>query len=100
MSNNGKKFDYVDVGAMLQKKDQDDQGRPVYWLKFDDKVEVKVNGVKVKALNIQRPTDKYDRMLAKGTIDENEYEEKMARYEDKGDLSYVKFQFTATLDKK
>lgn len=96
MSNVKKK--YVQVGAMLSKKEADDQGRANYWVKIDDKTVVTVNGVKVKALNIQRPTDKFERMLASGKMTEDEYVKKMEDYEDDGKLNFIKFEIVAALD--
>jgi hypothetical protein len=96
---NFKKKNYVKVGGMLEKKEKDDQGRAAYYIKLDDKVTVTVNGQKVTALNIQRPTDMYDRLLASGKISEAEYEEKMSQFEKDGKLSFVKFEVTAALDK-
>lgn len=96
---NQKKRTFVQVGAMMEKKDKDKNGRPSYYIKLDDKVTVTVNGVKVNALNIARPGDKFDFMLEKGKITEAEYEEKVARFEKDGDLNYVKFEVTAALEK-
>ena len=96
---NGTKKNFIQLGAMLEKKEKDDQGRPNYYIKLDDKVEVKINGQKVTALNVQRPADKFNRMLAKGTITEAEYEEKIAQYEKDGKLGFVKFELVVALDK-
>lgn len=99
MANQTKKK-YVNVGAMLQKKENDEQGRPDYWIKLDPQTVVTVNGVKVTALNIQRPTDKFDYMLKVGKITGEEFEEKVSRYDAEGDLNYVKFEVVAALESK
>lgn len=98
MSNQKKQ--YVNIGAMLEKKETDKNGKATYYIKIDDKVEVKVNGQKVTALNISRPGDKFEFMLAKDKITEQEYEQKVARYEKDGDLNFVKFELSAALEKK
>lgn len=89
---------FVNVGAMLQRKENDDQDRPTYWLKLDKEVEMTINGKKVTALNISRPTDKFERMLKAGKITAEEYENKIELYNEKGDYSFVKFEFTAAID--
>jgi hypothetical protein len=89
------------IGAMMQKKELGPDGRPQYWLKINDDVEVTVNGKKVTALNIERPTDKFERMIASDKITPEEYEERVAKYEGDGEFNYIKFEFSASLvDKK
>lgn len=100
MSNFKQNPNFPKIGAMMQKKDKDDQGRPAYWLKINDDVEVIVNGKRVTALNIERPTDKYDRMIASDKLSPEAYEEKMAMYEEGGELSFIKFEFSADLRPK
>lgn len=97
-NSNGPKKNYVNIGAVLRKKEKDRDGNPTYWLKLDEKADVVINGVKVTALNVQRPTEKYDRMLAKGTITAEEYEEKTARYFDPDDLEFVTFEIVAAIE--
>lgn len=103
MSNDNKRKvnpKYHPVGAFLEKQEKGEDGRPQYYIKLDSSVEVKINGKKVSALNIQRPTDKFEKMLAKGVITEEQYEEKMADFEKDGKLSFVKFELTANLEDK
>jgi hypothetical protein len=89
---------YTPFGGFLEKKEKDDQDRPQYYIKIDQNVDVRVNGKKVTALNIQRPTDKFERQLAKGTISEEQFEQKMAEFEKGGDKAFVKFELTVNLD--
>lgn len=96
MSNYKPNPDFPKVGAMLQKKELGKDGKPQYYLRIDKDVEVKINGKKVTALNIERPTAKYERMLANDKISPEEYEEKMELFEE-GELSYIKFEFSADL---
>lgn len=96
---------YHPVGAFMEKKEKDEEGRAQYYIKIDSDTVVTINGKKVTALNIQRPTDKFQNMLAKGVITEEQYEEKMSQYDgslkdQKGDLSYIKFELTANLEDK
>lgn len=90
------------VGVINQKKENDEQGRATYCLKLDKERKITVDGLQVQGLylNVARPTDKLDKMLAKGKITEAEYEEKAARYDKDGDLNYVKFEITAVFDEK
>lgn len=92
--------DFPKIGAMMTKKDKDDQGRPAYWLKINDDVVVTVNGKRVSALNIERPTDKYDRMINNDKISPEEYDEKIALYNEGGEYNYIKFEFSADLRPK
>lgn len=98
MSNFKQNPKYTPFGGFLEKKEKDESGRPQYYIKIDKNVKVTVNGKQVTALNIQRPTDKFERQLAKGTISEAEFEEKMAQFDKDGDLSFVKFELTVNLD--
>jgi hypothetical protein len=97
-SNSTGKKTYLNIGAVLRKKEKDADGNPTYWLKLDEKADVVVNGVKVTALNIQRPTEKYDRMLKSGKITAEEYEQKTSRYFDPDDLEYVTFEVVAAIE--
>ena len=44
MSNKGKK-QFVKVGAMLQKKELDKQGRAAYYLKVDENTDLRINAL-------------------------------------------------------
>ena len=93
----GKK-QFVKVGAMLQKKELDKQGRAAYYLKVDENTDLRINGVKVTAVNIERPTDKFERMVAAGKMTEEEFEQAVADFDKDGKKSFVKFEFQATLE--
>lgn len=88
------------VGAMILKKEKDDFGKNAYYISIDKDTEVTVNGKKVTALNLQRPVEKFHRMLEKGVISEKEFDEKVERYEEGGDLSFIAFEISADLRDK
>lgn len=107
---------YPQIGSMIQKKDRDTEapildknGKPTYYIKVDKNTEVTVkntvNGKTTTAvvsgggyINISRPRDKFDRMLEKGTITAKEHAEKIARFEKGGDLDYIQFEVSATVE--
>lgn len=97
MSNFKQNPNFPQIGSMMQKKENDKQGRAAYYIKISDDVKVTVNGKEVKFLNIQRPTDKYDYKVENGKMTGEEYDEAVARFQEGGDLSYIKFEITADL---
>jgi len=90
---------FVKMGAMIAGKEKDAQGRTQYYLKLDKDVKLLVNGKELASdtVAIERPTDKYDRMVASGKMTPEEYDSKVAIFEDGGKASFVKFEFTARL---
>lgn len=102
-----KKVYYPKIGTMIEKRDKE-TGEPIldandnktYYIKIDKDADIRINGKKVTSeyLNVGRPRDKYDRMKEKGTIDAKEHEEKVSRYEGEGDLSFAKFEISATTE--
>lgn len=94
----GKKF--VNLGAIASKREKDEHGRNQYYLKIDKDVDVKINGVSFtgKYINVQRPTDKFEKMLKKGNITQEQYDEKVARFGEDGDLNYITLELSAVLE--
>lgn len=97
---------YPAIGSMIARKDKE-TGQPIldanenqtYYIKVDNKTDLRVNGVKVTGyLNVSRPRDKADRMLEKGVITKQEHAEKIARYEEGGDLDYITFEIGAKIE--
>lgn len=96
---------YPSIGSMIQRKDKqtgeptlDSNGKSTYYIKLDKNTKISVNGVPVEGyLNISRPRDKYDRMLEKGIINEQEHASKVSRYEKGGDLDFVQFEVSCTI---
>jgi flagellar basal body rod protein FlgF len=88
---------YATLGSMNIKKDLDTKNRKAYCIKIPKDTIITVNGRKVEGdyINVERPTDKFDRMLAKGSITQAEYEKKCADYDAQGKLSFVQFEITA-----
>lgn len=97
---------YPQIGSMIAKKDRntdapilDENGKPTYYIKLDKQTKLTVNGKPVERfLNISRPRDKFDRMLAKGTITPSEHAEKIARFEKGGDLDYIQFEVSCIIE--
>lgn len=92
---------YFNLGSMKLRKDKDENGNPQYYVELDPKIvdKIRIDGKKItKYFQVERPTAKFDRMLASGKINEKEYEEKVAEYEKDGRLSFVKFDLQATSD--
>lgn len=93
------KSKFITVGSMLQGKENDAQGRPTYYIKLDSKAKITIDGVDVSGstLQVSRPTDKFDRMLAAGKMEEAEYDQKTARFGESGDLKFIKFELSAKI---
>jgi hypothetical protein len=91
---------YYPVGAMLSKKEPNENGDKEYWIKIDKDTVVTVNGVEVSAFNIQRPLDKLEFLLKNDHISKEKYEEMADRYSEGGDLEYVTFDITADISEK
>ena len=96
---NKKKSKYLPLGAVMVNREPDQKGRKQYYLKFDSKADVIINGENFsgKIVQVSRPTDKFDRMLANGSITEEEYNDKVSRYSPEGDLSFISLEVTAKL---
>lgn len=86
---------YHSIGQMKTKKDKDENGNVQYLIEIDKKYlgRISIDGIPLtsKYVNVERPTKKFDKMLAKGSIDEVEYDQKMADFSPEGKLSFVKF---------
>ena len=89
------KSKYPKVGQILRRKEDGS-----LYIKFDDRTSVVINGVEMsgKFANIEKPTAKFERMLAAGTISEEEAEEKIAEYEEGGKLEFVRQEISVKLD--
>jgi hypothetical protein len=89
--------DFPKVGAMVLKREKDNFGKDAYYIKIDENTKVTINGKEVKSLNIQRPMEKYHRMLESGKITEQEFNEKEELYSPDGDFHFIKFEVSADL---
>ncbi len=78
----------------------DEDGKKVYRLKLDKDTKISINGVDFtgKTLYVNRPVEKFKRMLAKGTITQKEFEQKVADFAPGGKLEFVQLEITAKLD--
>ena len=97
---------YPEIGSMIAKRDRDTgepvtdkNGKPTYYVKLDKNVKITVNGKPVTGyFNINRPRDKFDRMLEAGKITKQEHAQKVAQYEKGGEHDYVNFVLSAKIE--
>lgn len=89
------------IGTFFKRTNKDtgevitnDKGQTQYSFVLGKDVEITINGKKYDKgyFYVNRPEEKYERMLAAGKITEEEYEEKVARFGKDGDLSKVVFE--------
>lgn len=92
--------DFPKFGAMVLKKDQDEFEKDAYYIKIDEDTVVTVNGKRVTSLNMQRPIEKYHRMLKAGKITPEQFEDKDQLYSPEGEKNYIKFEIGADLREK
>jgi hypothetical protein len=91
MSNQKKK--YVNVGILCKRKDGG------FYIKVDKDSGLSIGGQDFSGqyINVSKPTEKYDRMLKAGKITEDEYNEKIDRYSQGGDLEWIRQELTVAL---
>ena len=78
-------------GAMLEGKERDNDGNKTYYIKLeDDFAELLGN----KFIRVERPDAALNAMLRNESIDESEYEERVAKIPD-----FVKFNMTLVTEK-
>tara|TARA_R100001086_G_scaffold224004_2_gene141855 strand:+ start:857 stop:1132 length:276 start_codon:yes stop_codon:yes gene_type:complete len=89
-----KNVKFVNMGAIIKRKDgglciklNTGEGSPLKSLNINGKL------FKGEYLNLDKPQVKYERMLEKGMIDEDEFEEKLENIPD-----FVKYEITAVLE--
>jgi flagellar basal body rod protein FlgF len=94
------KRNYAQVGSFALSSREGENGEKSYYIKISKDTQLTINGKKVKGeyLNVEKPTVKFDRMLAKGTISQEEYNDKIAAFEGEGKLSFIKFEISAELE--
>lgn len=83
-----KNENYIKLGAIMKSRDGG------LYIKLDSEADLEINGRKFPrtSLSLEKPSLKFDRMLAKGVIDEAEYEEKVDKIPD-----FVKYEVTACM---
>lgn len=86
--------DFIKLGSLNKKK------KGGFTIKVDKDVELVVNGKKFTGeyINVSKPTDKYDNMLKKNKITQEEYDKAIARFAEGGDLSFVRQELTIVID--
>lgn len=92
-NNNKKNSGYVQLGAILKSKEGS------LYIKFDQNAEVIINGVNVSGgtASLEKPTEKFGRMVAAGKMTEDEAEERIAAYSEGGKLEYVRQEISVKL---
>jgi hypothetical protein len=101
------KKNYHNIGSMnLKKKDHKDDPNE-YYIKLDQKMvgKIYIEDEKTKKLkpiteiiSVERPTDKFDRMIASGKMTPEEYEQKIAMFSEGGKAAFVKFNLQASTE--
>lgn len=83
---------FINVGILCKKRDNSG-----FYIKLDKDFDP--SSLKGQSyINVNSPKDKYDRMLKSDKITEEEYEEKVARYNKGGDLEWIRQELTVVLD--
>jgi len=77
---------FSNFGVLIKKDDGS------FYVKVEKDLDIKINGEDFSGryINMDKPTVKFDRMLKKGVITEEEYDEKCARFSKGGDLSWIR----------
>lgn len=86
---------YPKLGAILRNKEGG------LYIKFSDDVEITVNGVNVsgKKASLEKPSVKYERMVAAGKMTPEEASRKISEYEDEnGSKNFVRQEISIKLD--
>lgn len=75
----------------------DSKGRQQYTFSLNKDVVITINGKRFegKYFYVNRPDEKYDIMINSGKITEEEYDQKVGRYQEGGDLSNLVFELVA-----
>jgi CRISPR/Cas system CSM-associated protein Csm2 small subunit len=93
---------YITLGSLFKAKDNDNKGRPGYYIKLDKDVELVVNGKKVTrdTISVKNVVTKFEEMIDRTDDEEKieKYENTKARFEKDGDLNYIKQELTVVID--
>lgn len=99
-NNKSKRKKYVPVGVLIESEEKREDGQPNFYIKLSKDTKIQIDGKDVSGgyLQVSYPTDKFVSMLKRGTITEKEFNEKVARFSEGGDLSYIAFELNAKFD--
>lgn len=91
---------FINLGALMTKKDRDAEGKLQYYIKLDKEVKLVVNGKEATSeyIQVKSPKAKYNAMLDKGKITEEEADIAKARFDAEGDLSFIRQELTVIID--
>lgn len=94
-----KNSDFVKVGSMLLSEEPDHNGKPAYYIKLDKNVKILINGRELAkdTFKVERPTDKFDRMVKAGKMSPDEHAKNLELYAEGGARDFVKFEIEAKL---
>ena len=92
--------DFINLGALMTKKERDAEGKLQYYIKLDKELKLVVNGKEATSeyIQVKNPKAKYDAMLAKGKLTEEEADIAKARFDKEGDLNYIRQELTIIID--
>lgn len=88
------KSKYVNLGILCEAQEPDEDGNPKYYIKLGKDVEeLVINGQEVEGqyIDLQSPLQKFAGLLSYGVIDEDEYEESVAKYDEGGEYEGIKY---------
>jgi hypothetical protein len=109
MSKNSAENRPIQLGTMYKKTkyqskelEVDADGRQLYTLSLNKDLDIRINGKKIEArsLYVNRPDEKLKIMLQNGTITEEQFDEKMVRFSQGGDLENIVFEIVIPKDKQ
>lgn len=95
-----KKKTYAPVGVIIEDREKREDGQPKFYIKLSKDTQISINGKDVSGgyLQVSYPTDKFDNMLKRGSLTQEEYLSKVARFSEGGDLSYIAFEVNAAFE--
>jgi hypothetical protein len=109
MSKNSAENRPIQLGTMYKKTkyqskelEVDADGRQLYTLSLNKDLDIRINGKKIEArsLYVNRPDEKLKIMLQNGSITEEQFDDKMARFSQGGDLENIVFEIVIPKDKQ
>jgi len=99
----------IQLGTMYKKTkyqskelEVDSDGRQLYTLSLNKDLDIRINGKKIEArtLYVNRPDEKIKIMLQNGSITEEQFDERMSRFSQGGDLENIVFEIVIPKDKQ
>jgi len=94
---------FIDFGAIMTKKERDDEGKLQYYIKLNKDIKVTIDGQKLTSeyINVKTPVQQIQARIDSGKNDEEKIEQlekTKARFEQGGDLEFIKQNLTVVID--